>query len=177
MECNVKKYTGLIVLSALVSTSFLAVKAAPDERGWDRKVAGGSESQIGQLDKALSVRIDEQNELLSLVEKLLKRDFQQSQQERSSAANVLSGQAKPTAPKVIRVPQAKVINKAVEPPWWQEYKPQMVYLSGNDRYAVISGKMYLTGQILSKGVLISSIEEDSVVLRFGGETHSYPLKK
>ena len=173
-----KKYTGLIVLAALVSTSFLAVKAAPDDRRWDRKVTGGSESQIGQLDKTLSARIDEQQALLAMVEKLLKRDLQQSQQERPAEPNVLSGQAKPPAPLVAPVTMVKKVqDKAVEAPWWQEYKPQMVYLSGNDRYAVISGKMYLSGQPLGKGVVVASIEEDAVVLQYAGETHAFPLKK
>ena len=173
-----KKYTGLIVLATLVSTSFLAVKAAPDDRRWDRKATGGSESQIGQLDKALSARIDEQQELLSMVEKLLKKDLQQSQQERSAESNVLSGQAKPPAPTVVPVATVKKVqDKAVEPPWWQDYKPQMVYLSGNDRYAVINGKMYLSGQPLDKGVLVASIEADAVVLKYAGETHTYQLQK
>lgn len=172
-----KKYTGLIVLAALVSTSFLAVKAAPDERNWDRKGTGGSDSQLGQLDKVLSARIDEQKELLLMVEKLLKRASQQVQQERVAEPNVLSGQAKPPVPAIVPVASAKMQNKAVDIPWWQEYKPQMVYLAGNDRYAVISGKMYLSGQSLGKGVVVASIEEDAVVLQYASERHTYALKK
>jgi len=171
-----KKYTGLIVLTALAASSVLVVKAAPDERYQGRKATGISETQIGQLDKRLSERIVEQQELLAMVEKLLGRDLRQKTEERSLATNVLSGQAKPSVPTVMAKAVIPVV-KAAEAPWWQEYRPQMVYLSGGDRYAVVNGKMYLDGQSLGKDVVIDKIELDSVVLRQGREHHTYFLKK
>lgn len=168
-----KKYTGLIVLASLAATSLLAVRAAPDDKQWSRKGTGVSESQIGQLDKRLSERITEQQELLAIVEKLLSKDFQQKIQEPVSVGNVLSGQVKPVASLVV----AKMTVKAAEPPWWQDLKPQMVYLSGNDRYAVVNGKMYTHGQTLGKDIVLDSIEDDAVVFSLKGERHTYVLKK
>ena len=177
MECNVKKYTGLIVLAALAASSVLVVKAAPDEKYQGRKAAAGiSETQIGQLDKRLSDRITEQQDLLSMVEKLLRRDFLQKTEDRAQATNVLSGQTKPAEPAVV-TPAAKATVKVVEAPWWLDYKPQMVYLSGADRYAVVNGKMYTNGQTMGKDVVVEKIEDDAVVLRLGSEKHTYFLKK
>ena len=170
------KYTGLIVLTALAASSFLAVKAAPDERYQGRKAAGVSESQIGQLDKRLSERIVEQQDLLAMVEKLLGLDFQQKAQDRVQATNILSGQAKPPV-QVVVAAAVKTTVKAVEAPWWLDYKPQMVYVSGTDRYAVVNGKMYMNSQTLGKDVVVDKIEDDAVVLRLGSEHHTYFLKK
>lgn len=171
-----KKYTGLMVLTALVVTSFLAVKAAPDERYQGRKGGDASETQIAQLDKRLNERIGEQQELLAMVEKLLRSDFQQKTMERDQAANILSGQAKPPAPIAV-VAAVRVPVKVIEAVWWEEYKPQMVYLSGNDRYAVVNGKMYMNQQTLGKDVFVDKIEDDSIVLRLGQQYHTYSLKK
>lgn len=171
-----KKHTGLIVLIALGATSCLSVKAVPDERYQGRNGGDASEAQISQLDKRLSERIVEQQDLLAMVEKLLSRDFQQKTQERDQAANILSGDAKPPVPSVAVVAIRPTV-KAVEAPWWSDYKPQMVYLAGNDRYAVVNGKMYLTGQTLGKEIFVDKIENDTVVLRLDREQHTYFLTK
>jgi len=171
-----KKYTGLIVLTALVVTSFLAVKAAPDERYQGRKAGDANESQIAQLDKRLSERIVEQQDLLAMVEKLLRSDFHQKTPDRNQAVNSLSGTAKPPSP-VVALAAVKPAVKAVEAPWWEDYKPQMVYLSGSDRYAVVNGKLYTTQQTLGKDVFVDRIENDFIVLRLGQQHHIYSLKK
>ena len=171
-----KKYTGLMVLTALGVTSFLAVKAAPDERNQGRKGGDTNETQISQLDKRLNDRIVEQQDLLAMVEKLLRSDFQQKTLARDQAANTLSGKAKPPLP-VIAAPAAKVTVKTVEAAWWEEYKLQMVYLSGADRYAVVNNKMYMTEQSLGKDVFVDRIQDDSIVLRLGQKYHTYSLKK
>ena len=173
-----KKYMGLIVLVALASTSFLAVRAAPDDR-LGRKGAGANEAQIGQLDKKLSERIVEQQELLDIVERLLGMNFAQKILNSPEVNNILSGRAKP-APVPVPKPVAKAVpTKAVEPPppWWLSYKPQMVYLSGSDRYVVVNGKMLKIGQTLGNDVVVDKIEGDAVVLRSGSEVHTYLLKK
>jgi hypothetical protein len=177
-----KKYMGLIVLVALACTSLLAVKAAPDGKQLaGRKGAGASESQISQLDKRLNDRIIDQQALLAMVEKLLGQSSSQQPVVGPAADNVLSGQAKPLAPPVVH--HAAVVPVAVPPkpteplPWWQAYKPQMVYLSGNDRYAVVNGKMVMSGQTLEKDVSVDRIDDDAVVLRMGTDQHTYSLKK
>ncbi len=168
-----KKYMGLIVLVALGCTSLLAVKAAPNEKQKAGSTASLNEAQLGQLDKRLADRIAEQQELLAMVERLLNMDFQGKAGERGKAANVLSGVARPTpAPANI-----KAEPKAPPPPWWLAYKPQMTYLSGNDRYAVINAKLVATGQALGDGVVVDNIDDASVVLRRDREIHTYLLKK
>jgi hypothetical protein len=180
MECIMKKYMGLILLAGLAAGVALAVKAAPDGRQAGRDGGTVGDAQIGQLDKRLSDRIVEQQELMTLVEKLLHLNFQQREMDRSTAANVLSGQAKPPAPPPPAPQVAKKADTAaapVAPPWWTDYKPQMVYGSSTERYAVVNGKMVRRGQTLGKDVMVDGIEEDSVVLRLGTETHSFSLKK
>jgi hypothetical protein len=127
----------------------------------------------------LSERIIEQQELLDMVEKLLGMNFAQKILNSAEASAILSGKAKPAAAPV-PVAVAKVVPaKAAEPPppWWLSYKPQMVYLSGNDRYAVVNGKMLTSGQSLGNDVVVDKIEDDAVVLRSGTEVHTYLLKK
>lgn len=173
-----KKYLGLILLTALASSSVLAVKLSPDARQSGRNLSD-SEVQIAQLDKRLSERTAEQMELLELAQKLLGMNFQQKTQDQAAAANVLSGQGKP--PSVVAKPVAVATSKAVAPPveqpWWQVYKPQMTYMSGKDRFAVINNKMYTLGQELIKGTVVEAIEDDAVVLRMGSESHTFALKK
>jgi hypothetical protein len=65
----------------------------------------------------------------------------------------------------------------VTPPWWLDYKTQMVYVSGNDRYAVVNGKMVLPGQALGQDVVVDLIAADQVVLRRGTEHHTYSVAK
>lgn len=176
-----KKYTGLIVLAALASTSLLAVKAAPDGKQLlGSKGAGANDSQISQLDKRLNDRIVDQQALLAMVEKLLGQSSTQRPAAVAAIENVLSGQPKPPPPPVVQhaavAPPA--LPKPAEPqPWWQAYKPQMVYLSGNDRYAVVNGKMVMSGQAVEKDVSVDRIDDDAVVLRLGTEQHTYSLKK
>lgn len=179
-----KKYMGLIILVALASSSLMAVKAAPDgKQPTGRKGAGGNDSQISQLDKRLNERIVDQQALLSMVEKLLGQYSTQQPIATPAVDNVLSGQPKPSAAPQPVVQRAAIVPAAVPPkpvpppPWWQAYKPQMVYLSGNDRYAVVNGKMVMSGQTLEKDVLVDRIDDDAVVLRMGTEHHTYLLKK
>jgi hypothetical protein len=179
-----KKYMGLVVLVALTCTSLLAVKAAPDgTQPVGRKGAGANDSQISQLDKRLNERIVDQQALLAMVEKLLGQSPAQQSTPGAAVENVLSGQARPPAPPppVVQhtvVARATVPPKPAQPqPWWQAYKPQMVYLSGSDRYAVVNGKMATIGQTLEKDVSVERIEDDAVVLRLGLEHHTYLLKK
>ncbi|MFZ4480730.1 MAG: hypothetical protein ACOYNZ_12645 [Rhodoferax sp.] len=173
-----KKYTGLMVLLALASSCLLAVKAAPDDKT-GRKGGGANEAQIGQLDKRLSERIVEQQELLAMVEKLLGANFTQKVLGSADVPSTLSGQAKPAvAPAPLAVTKA-VPAKAVEPPppWWLSYRPQMIYMSGNDHYVVVNGKMLTTGQTLGNEVMVDRISDDAVVLRQGTDIHTYQLRK
>lgn len=173
------KYTSLIVLSALAATTTLAVKAAPSDANSNRQGTGAQETQIGQLDKRLSERIREQQELLGMVERLLGMNYASSEAESGRrSGGLLSGAPKPPAPPVI----APVVSKAVVPapvlaPWWTEYKLQMVYMSGQERYAVVNGKMLTLGQTVDKDVVLQRVEDDLVVLRQGRESHTYLLKK
>lgn len=174
-----KKYIGLILLAALASATLLAAKAAPD----DKQRAKGSainESQISQLDKRLSERIAEQQQLLAMVEKILGINFTHKDTGAVELGNILSGQAKPPPAPPAPTPIATVAPVKVAeppPPWWQSYRPKMVYLSGNDRYAVVNGKMVTSGQTLGNDVVVDKIEDEAVVLRLGTESHTYPLKK
>jgi hypothetical protein len=172
MERIMKKYLGLAVLVALGCTTVLAVKAAPNEKQRQGS-ANLSEAQLGQLDKRLADRIAEQQELMAMVERLLNMNFQGKANERAKSANVLSGGARPPAAPIL----VKGAPKAPPPPWWSSYKPQMTYLSGNDRYAVINGKMVTGGQSLGDGVTVESIDDAAVSLRRAKELHTYQLKK
>lgn len=171
-----KKYLGLIVLVALLSSSFLAVRAAPDDQR-NRKGGAVNDAQIGQLDKRLSERIIEQQELLAMVEKLLGMNFAQKVLSSPEADNILSGRNKAPVAPVAVAKTAPVPVASPPPPWWQSYRTQMVYLSGNDRYAVVNGKMFVVGQTLGNDVVVDKIEDDAVVLRHGTEHHTYFLKK
>lgn len=172
-----KKYLGLIVLTALAGTAVLAVNAAPSDKQ-ARSSNTVSDAQISQLDKRLGERVIEQQELLVMVEKLLRMDYVQKVLESPDGGNVLSGRVKPPAPPV--APAGAKAVKAVAPPpppWWLSYTPQMVYVSNTERYAVVNGKMFMIGQTLGNDVLIDKIEDDLVVLRQGNEHHTFFLKK
>lgn len=174
-----KKYLGLIVLAALAGTTVLAVNAAQGDKQ-TRSSNTVSDAQISQLDKRLGERVVEQQELLAMVEKLLRMDFAQKIMDSPDGSNILSGRAKPPAPPAAPVGATVATAKAVAPPpppWWQSYKPQMVYMSGDERYAVVNGKMRMTGQSLGDEVVVDKIEDDLVVLRQGSEHHTYFLKK
>ena len=167
-----KKYTALILLAALAGASAVAVKAAPDE-GSLRHGGQVDGAQIGALDKRLSERVAEQQELLWMVERMLSISFQ----ERSAVERgLLSGAARPAV-----MPVAPTVVRAAVPPavapWWQDYKAQMVYVSGNDRYAVVNGKMVLPGQALAPDIVVDRIGADQVVLRRGAEQHVIVLAK
>jgi hypothetical protein len=171
-----KKYIGLIILVAMAASSFLAVKAAPDGQNSSRIGSGANDVQISQLDKRLNDRIVEQQELLQMVERLLGMNFQPKPQNTNQASGLLSGVAQPSVPNAT-AGKAKPAEKVIEPPWWLDYKPQMVYVSVSERYAVVNGKMYVTGQTLGSDVHLDKIEDDIVVLRQGTEHHTYFLKK
>ena len=174
-----KKYTGLMVLAALMLTSFLAVKAAPNDRRSGRMPGDFSDAQIAQLDKRLNERVVEQQELLTMLEKMLHIDFQHEAPNRERMGSILSGQAKPPvlAARAVAVLAAPVPGKVTQAPWWEQYKPQMVYVSGSDRYAVVNNKMYTHNQSIGKEVFVDRIDDDSIVLRLGEQVHTYPLKK
>ncbi len=175
-----KKYLGLIVLTALAGTTVLAVNATPSDKQ-ARSSNTVSDAQISQLDKRLGERIVEQQELLAMVEKLLKMDYAQKVLQSPEMGNILSGRAKPpaqsAAPAAVKGVKTKAAAPPPPPPWWLPYKPQMVYLSGEDRYVVVNGKMRMTGQTLGDDVVVDKIEDDLVVLRLGSEHHSFFLKK
>ena len=173
-----KKYTSLIALAALVGTSALAVKAAPNNSA-DNTRSGADSAQIGQLDKRLSERIAEQQELMGLVERLLHISYPAriGEGDARHGGGALSGQPKPPAPPTPAPAAAKVAPPAPQAPWWQDYQAQMVYLSGNDRYAVVNGKMLTVGQTLDNSVVVERIEADLVALRQGKEVHTFLLKK
>lgn len=175
-----KKYLGLIVLAALAGTAVLVVNAAPSDKQ-ARSSNTVSDAQISQLDKRLGERVVEQQELLAMVEKLLRMDYAQKALQSPDNGNVLSGKAKPpaapVAPAGATVAKAKAVEPPPPPPWWLSYKPQMVYMSGNDHYAVVNGKMRMTGQSLGDDVVVDKIEDDLVVLRQGREHHTFFLKK
>jgi hypothetical protein len=172
MERVMKKYMGLVVLVALGCTTLIAVKAAPNEKKSGNN-ATLSEAQLSQLDKRLADRIAEQQELMAMVERMLNMNFQGKAGERAKSANVLSGGARqPVAPILV-----KGAAKPPPPPWWAGYKPQMTYLSGSDRYAVVNGKMVVGGQSLGDGVTVESIDDSAVSLRRAKDLHTYQLKK
>lgn len=170
------KYKGLVVLAALAGACAVAVEAAPGEPAGNHRNAGTGEAQIGQLGKRLAERVAEQQELLDLAERLLGIGQPKRGADGTGRGGVLSGQPRPAAPapEPVKVERAPVATPA---PWWQGYRPQMVYLSGNDRYAVVNGRMLLRGQTLEKDVVVEGIEDDAVVLRRGKELHTYFLKK
>jgi hypothetical protein len=172
MERIMKKFLGLTVLVALACTTVLAVKAAPNEKK-PGNPANLSEAQLSQLDKRLADRIAEQQELMTMVERMLNMNFQGKANERAKSANVLSGGARPAAAPIL----VKGAAKPPPPPWWQSFRPQMTYLSGNDRSAVINGKMVVSGQNLGDGVVVESIDDAAVSLRRAKELHTYQLKK
>jgi hypothetical protein len=172
MECVMKKYTALFLLAALAGASAVAVKAAPGDASAPRGVAV-NEAQVGALDKRLAERVVEQQELLDMVQRMLAISFQQKLGEER---NVLSGSARPAAAAVAPV-AARPVAPVVTPPWWLDYKPQMVYLAGSDRYAVVNGKMVLPGQSLGQDVVVDRVAADQVVLRRGSEHHTYLLNR
>jgi hypothetical protein len=172
MECVMKKYTALVLLAALAAASAVAVKAAPGD-GSLRNGASVNEAQIGTLEKRLSQRVAEQQELLWMVERMLKISFQEKLAvERGLLSGTARVAAAPVAPAGVRA-----AGPVVTPPWWLDYKAQMVYVSGNDRYAVVNGKMVLPGQALGQDVVVDRIAADQVVLRRGAEHHTYSLAK
>jgi hypothetical protein len=167
-----KKYTALVLLATLAGASAVAVKAAPGD-GSLRNGAPVNEAQIGTLDKRLSERVAEQQELLRMVERMLKISFQEKL---GVERGLLSGTARPAAAPVAPG-VARAASAVAPPPWWLDYKAQMVYVSGNDRYAVVNGKMVLPGQALGQDVVVDGIAADQVVLRRGTEHHTYSLAK
>jgi hypothetical protein len=174
MECVMKKYRALVLVAALAGASAVAVRAAPG----DARIPSGvpvNEVQIGTLDKRLSERVAEQQELLGMVQRMLTISFQEKL---GVERGLLSGTARPAAPPVaVAVVHAAAAPLVAPPPWWLDYKAQMIYVSGNDRYAVVNGRMVLPGQALDPQVVVERIGADRVVLRRGAEQHTYLLAK
>lgn len=166
------KYTGLVLLATLATSTTMAVKATPwgaDAKPLDDRI----DVQVAQLDKRLQERIEQQTELLNLVERLLKADSR-IQGNISEAPSTLAGAAPMPVQTVKTTPASPPPATA---PWWTQYQPKMVYVSPTTRYTVINGQMFNAGQSPGEGVLVDVIDQDTVVLRRGAERHTYLLEK
>ena len=162
-----KKYLGIVVLSALVAGSAFAYRTAED-----RGVGGGQGSaalvQVAQLEQRLHDQHVEHEALIKLLRQLAEINRGQPEQARP---HVLTGRETPppAEPSVAPPPSDAA-------PWWQAYRPNMIYLAGEVRYVVINGQMYRLNEAVDDGVVVEAIEDGEVVLRRGRERHRYSLK-
>ena len=170
-----KKYSGLGLLLALMLSSLVAYKASAGSAEAGLTRADLTDGQLRVLDQRLDARIDEQKQLMALIQKLVEMDYQDKAAQRPAGA-ALSG-----PPKAAAAPVRAVAKKPAPPPvaapWWQSFKINMAYTSGNDSYAVVNGKLVGHGQPVGANVVLESVSQDAVVLRQGEDVHTYPLKK
>lgn len=166
------KYASLLALVALLGGGVAASRAVPNEPSAQQ--SANTQAQVAQLEKRLTDRIAEQEELMTIVGRLLEITVRQRTDEDAKKAQALSGTLKPAS-----LPAAKPARTPAPPPppWWTDLNPQMVYMGGDDRYAVVNGKMVRPGESVGNGTTVQAVEGDSVVFRHGSETHTLYLKK
>ena len=164
-----KKYLGLLLLGASCMTGALAVDAYQSAKGGGRDSGAMADGQLRTMDAKLADHVKEQMELINMVQALMDGDLRKRAADllQSREANPLAGKAQPI------VPPLKPSAAAPVAPWWSSAKVSMVYFTEGDHYVVINGQMLKEGQPLtgSPGVTIQNINQNTVTLRKGKESH------